>query len=92
MNSTDEKALIGTLIALAARMDLTESLGKISVPTLIITGEKDKVATQADAELMHSKIRNSKLAIIRGAGHLSNLENSAEFNSALVSFLKENNF
>ncbi len=92
MNSTDEKALIGTLIALAARMDMTESLGKISVPTLIITGEKDKVATQADAELMHSKIGNSKLAIIRGAGHLSNLENSAEFNSALVSFLRESNF
>lgn len=91
MKSTDQKALTGMLIALAARMDMTESLGKISVPTLIITGEKDRVAPQADAELMHSKIKNSKMAIIHNAGHLSNLENRQEFDSALVQFLSENN-
>ncbi|HUI31458.1 MAG TPA: alpha/beta fold hydrolase [Candidatus Acidoferrales bacterium] len=91
MRSTDETALIGTQIALAARMDMTESLEKISVPTLIITGEKDKVAPQADAELMRSKIKNSKFVLVRGAGHLSNLENASEFNSALVGFLKDNN-
>ncbi len=91
MKSTDDKALIGMLIALAARMDMTESLDKIAVPTLVITGEQDKVATKADAELMHSRIKGSKLAIIGRAGHLSNLENSGEFNSAVMSFLKENN-
>lgn len=90
MKSTDEKALAGMLIALAARMDMTESLERISVPTLIITGERDKVATQADAELMHSKIKSSKVAIIRNAGHLSNLENPQEFDSALTEFLAEN--
>jgi pimeloyl-ACP methyl ester carboxylesterase len=90
MKSTDETALIGTLIALAARMDMTESLEKISVPTLIITGDKDKVTTQADAELMESRIKDSKLVLIHDAGHLSNLENPAEFNSALVNFLMEN--
>ena len=91
MKSTEETALIGTLIALAARMDMTESLEKISVPTLIITGDKDKVATQTDAELMKSKIRNSKLVLVHGAGHLSNLENPDEFNEAVLGFLKENN-
>lgn len=90
MKSTDESALIGTLIALAARMDMSESLEKISVPTLIMTGDKDKVATQADAEFMQSRIRNSKFVLIHGAGHLSNLENPGEFNSALVNFLGEN--
>jgi len=90
MNSTAEAALIGTLIALAARMDMTESLEKISAPTLIITGDKDKVATQADAELMKSKIRNSKFVLVHNAGHLSNLENPDEFNSAIFNFLKEN--
>ncbi len=91
MKSTDDKALIGTLIALAARMDMTESLSKISVPTLIITGDKDKVATIADAEAMNSRIPNSKFVLVHGAGHLSNLENPDEFNSAVVSFLKEHN-
>lgn len=70
---------------------MTESLQKISVPTLIIVGENDKVTPPSEAELMHSKIRGSKLAVIRGAGHISNLENAPEFNSALKAFLAENN-
>lgn len=90
MKSTNEVALIGTLIALAARMDMTESLAKISVPTLIVTGDEDKVATQNDAELMKAQIKDSKFVLIHRAGHLSNLENPEEFNSALVGFLTEN--
>jgi len=91
MKSMSEIALIGTLIALAARMDMTESLEKISVPTLIITGDKDRVATQADAVLMKSKIINSKFVLIHDAGHLSNLENLKEFNEAIENFLSANN-
>ena len=91
MKSTRDAALIGTQIALAARMDMTDSLENISIPTLIITGEKDKVATQSDAELMNSRIKKSKFVLIHRAGHLSNLENPVEFNMALVNFLKENN-
>ncbi len=90
MKSTKDTALIGTLIALAARMDMTESLERINVPTLIITGDQDKVATRADAELMNSRIKNSRFVLIHDAGHLSNLENGPEFNAALTSFLKEN--
>lgn len=90
IESTGDAALIGALIALAARTDTTESLQNIRVPTLIIVGEKDKVTPLTDSELLHSKIVNSKLEIIHGAGHLSNLENSAEFNSALQNFLAAN--
>ena len=88
--STADGVLVGALIALAARMDMTESLPKISVPTLIIVGEHDKVTPPSEAELMHSKIGGSKLAVIGGAGHISNLENTPEFNSTLQSFLAEN--
>jgi 3-oxoadipate enol-lactonase len=90
IESTGDTALVGALIALAARMDMTESLQKIAVPTLIIVGEEDKVTPVSDAEFMHSRIPNSKLAIVHGAGHLSNLENPPEFNAALRSFLGEN--
>ncbi|HEY9167706.1 MAG TPA: alpha/beta fold hydrolase [Candidatus Kryptonia bacterium] len=89
--STDENGLVGALIALASRMDMTENLGKISVPTLILVGEKDKVTPPSDAEFMRSRIPNSKLMVIHGAGHISNMENSPGFNSALVDFLSENN-
>jgi len=90
INSTQNAGLVGVLIALAARMDMTDSLEKISVPTLIIVGEKDRVTTSADAEFMHDRIRNSKLITILGAGHISNMENPQEFNSALTGFLAGN--
>ncbi len=90
MKSTSETALIGTQIALAARMDMAGSLERISVPTLIIAGDKDKIATQADAEFMNSRIKKSKFVLIHGAGHLSNLENAGEFNTALTDFLTKN--
>lgn len=91
MKSTEEAGLVGALIALASRMDMTESLEKISVPTLIMVGDKDKVTPPSEAEMMNSRIKKSKLVLIHGAGHLSNLENSKEFNSALLEFLKQNN-
>ena len=89
--STRDVVLVGALIALAARMDMTESLSKVSVPTLVIVGADDKITPPSEAELMYSKIRGSKLAVIRGAGHISNLENAPEFNSTLQGFLAENN-
>lgn len=91
MKGTDEKALVGTLIALAARMDMTESISRIAVPALIITGDKDKVATIADAESMKSRIPNSRFVLVHGAGHLSNLENPEEFNLAVMNFLADYN-
>lgn len=89
--STKDAGLIGVLIALAARTDSSESLGSIAVPTLIVVGERDRVTPLSDAELMHSRIRGSRLEIIRGAGHLSDIENSAGFNSVLQEFLSANN-
>lgn len=90
ISSTDERALVGTLIALAARMDMTDSLSNIKVPTLILIGDQDKLTTIADAELMHSKISGSEVRVVRESGHVSNIENSTEFNNAVIGFLERN--
>lgn len=54
--------------------DLTHLLDKISVPTLILWGKRDKITPLKDAELMHKKIKNSKLEIFNNAGHPVHLE------------------
>lgn len=90
IETTKDVALIGTLIALAARTDTTDSLSRIQVPTMIIVGDEDKVTPPSEAEAMHSKIKGSTLVRIHGAGHLSNMENTPEFNAALLSFLTAN--
>jgi len=81
-------AVAGTLIALAARTDTTSSLYSIKVPTLILVGKHDPITPPSASSAMKEKIPNATMFIISKAAHLSNLENTEEFNKHLVNFLK----
>jgi pimeloyl-ACP methyl ester carboxylesterase len=86
--NTSPLAIAGTLLALAARTDTTASLSAIKVPTLIMVGELDTLTPPAASESMHKLIKGSKLHVIPRAAHMSNLENTDDFNSHLIEFLK----
>lgn len=88
IGKTPPLSIAGTLLALAARSDTTRSLGKIKVPTLILVGEKDGVTPPETARAMQAKIPGSRLEILPGAGHMSNLENPELFNRLLLDFLR----
>ena len=49
--------------------DLSNILSEVSVPTVIIWGEKDDVLPLKDGYFMKEKIKNSELVVIPGAGH-----------------------
>ena len=87
IESNSEIGIRGTLLALACRTDTTDSLDLIRVPTLILVGETDKVCPPKLSELMDSKISGSEIHIIPNAAHMSNLENTNEFNKHLANFL-----
>lgn len=59
-------------------VDLTPMLPKISIPTLLIWGQYDKVTLLSDGKLMHREIAGSKLKIILGAKHSPQFSNPAE--------------
>jgi pimeloyl-ACP methyl ester carboxylesterase len=80
-------SVLAALSALAARGDMTASLAGIKVPTAILVGAHDKIAPQATAEAMRSRIPGAVLHVIPNAGHFSNAENPEAFNEALVAFL-----
>jgi 3-oxoadipate enol-lactonase len=80
--------ICGTAIALAARTDTTGALSSISVPTLILVGEQDALTPPAASQAVHEKISGSKLAILKRAAHMSNIENDVEFNTNLIKFLE----
>ena len=84
-NSTD--AIAGAIRALMSRPDSTPLLASIHVPTLIVVGDEDRLTPRPLSEAMHQAIPGSELAVIEGAGHLSNLEQPAAFNLALARFL-----
>lgn len=79
----------GALEAMKNRIDSTESLAAISVPTLVIVGENDGVTPPDAARKLHEHIGGSRLVVIPTAGHISNLEAPEAFNGALAEFLGE---
>ena len=82
------EAIAGALTAMMTRPDSTPLLERIHCPTLILVGDRDAVTPPAVSEEMHRLIRGSELAVIEGAGHLSNVEQPAAFNKALAPFLE----
>lgn len=87
IESTSPTAVAGTLIALAARTDTTASLFNIKVPTLVLVGQHDAITPPSSSQAIQEKIANAEIHIIPRAGHMSNLENSEEFNRHLMEFL-----
>lgn len=73
----------------ALRKDYTESLTRITVPTLIVVGTEDSYISCNTAKQMQQSIPNSRLEIFEGIGHLPNLEATDRFNALLHDFLKE---
>lgn len=87
ITSSDPKGAAAAQRGMAARRDYTQDLANINVPTLIIVGREDSIRPVADAEFMHSGIRNSRLEIIEDAAHMTNMEQREIFNKTLTGFL-----
>lgn len=86
MRRSSGRAVHDSLDALRTRADSTPTLATISVPTLILCGEEDALTPVAESRAMHAAIPGSRLGTIPGAGHASNMENSATFNRLLSEF------
>ncbi len=59
----------------------------ISVPTLLVWGERDAVTPPARGEELHSLIPGSTLVTIPGSGHIPALEDPQAVSKALLDFL-----
>ncbi|MFX1605933.1 MAG: alpha/beta fold hydrolase [Promethearchaeota archaeon] len=69
-------------------LDITDQLSKIKTPTCIIAGEKDILKPAFPySKLIHEKIPNSEMVIIRDSGHAVTFEKPEELNSVVCGFL-----
>ncbi|HEY7547434.1 MAG TPA: alpha/beta hydrolase [Blastocatellia bacterium] len=73
---------------MAARLDSTELLSSIDFPVVIIAGSDDRITPLAEMKGLHDRIPASRLTVIEGVGHFSNLERADEFNQALIDFIQ----
>ncbi len=67
--------------------DITGQLGRITAPTLVLTGAKDPVVPPASAAATMQAIEGSSLSVLAGAAHLANVEQPDAFNSAVLDHL-----
>jgi 3-oxoadipate enol-lactonase len=69
--------------------DREAPLEKLAVPTLVITGDEDRVYPLELTQRMARRIPGAKLVVLEACGHLSNLEQPERFNEVLLGFLKD---
>jgi len=86
--NTDPEGYVGCCAALA-EADLRQAVPSLEVPALVIGSTLDLSTPVTQAEWLHEQLPNSRLAVIEGAGHLSNLDRDHEFTRILVDFLQE---
>ena len=83
---SNTSATLRAQLALMAAADLRDVFPTIDVPTLLVWGEDDPRSPLSVARQFEAAIPHAELVVIPGAGHLSNLDRPAEFNSAVRRF------
>lgn len=72
-----------------ADTDTSALLPTIAAPTLLLWGDGDLRSPLSVAEQFHTAIPGSRLEVIAGAGHVSNMEKPDEFNARVRDFLSQ---
>jgi 3-oxoadipate enol-lactonase len=71
MRKASAEDIAAILQGMAERPDSVETLKRINVPTLVVTGDEDTWTGLPEAELMHRHIAGSQIKVIPRAGHYS---------------------
>jgi len=89
MASVPEASYRATMMSMLG-FDQRNVLKDIVVPTLLLSGSKDKNAPAPMMAKMATYIPSARYYELEGVGHLANLEQPGAFNAALDSFLRAN--
>lgn len=81
-------ASLKTALLVMAEVDLRDLLPRIAVPTLLLWGELDGRSPLTVARQFADAVPDAELIVIRGAGHMSNLEQPQRFNDAVRAFCR----
>jgi 3-oxoadipate enol-lactonase len=85
IRTTPVNGFIGCAAALADH-DFRSAVGTVTRPLMFIVGEKDGT-TPAAMRQMYAQVPGSRFVELPGAGHISNLDQPAQFDKAIAEFL-----
>lgn len=87
IRGTPVAGMIGCARAIQ-KLDYTDQLERITLPTLIIAGEKDPGSPVAAAEIIHDRIKGSRLEVVPNCLHQTPIEAPERFNQIVGDFLE----
>lgn len=71
-----------------AATDLGPELAAVAAPTLVLCGDEDGVTGVEASQYLAGALHTSAFVIVRGAGHLANVERPDAFNAWVLSHLR----
>lgn len=80
------KAYVDTVRAIFT-FDVSGTLARVDVPTLVLIGDQDQATPMADSEFIRQAIEGAELKVIPDAGHLTTIDNPDAVTTALKEFL-----
>ena len=80
------EAILGQ-VAAVMNHKATDRLHQISAPTLVITGDADRLVPPANSDILAKHIPNAKLVKVPGGSHGFNFETPEVFNREVLTFL-----
>jgi pimeloyl-ACP methyl ester carboxylesterase len=89
MTATARPASLEAQMSMMAQTDQRDLLPRIAVPTLLVWGDSDARSPLSVARQFKDAIPQAELAVISGAGHVSNLEQPGAFNDAVRKFCRD---
>jgi pimeloyl-ACP methyl ester carboxylesterase len=81
--------VIFDLIRAYRGFDMTDHLGDINVPALVVAGSHDRLTLPAASEYLVEQLPKAELRVLEGCGHMSMLERHRDVNRLLTAFLDD---
>jgi pimeloyl-ACP methyl ester carboxylesterase len=71
------------------RFDVRDRIAQITLPTLILCGEKDQLTPPSLSQKLNKAILKSRIYIVPSAGHMVMIEDPKAFNQRVLDFILE---
>ncbi len=75
--------------AAGVNFDVSDRVGEIDIPTLVMHGTNDQVLPHENAKLIAEKLANGRLELFEGGSHLFFIEESDRANELIAEFIGE---
>jgi pimeloyl-ACP methyl ester carboxylesterase len=85
------EVLYGDFLA-CDRFDIMSEIQNIDLPTLILCGSEDELTPVKYSQVLHARIRGSRLEILSDAGHMVMMEAPDAFNEKIRAFILNPDF